>query len=125
MESTLGRSCRRSPDEVCLQPLESRTKPGSRRSRGGVFLQSKLKAKSGSHRSPDESYRRLTLAMEPGSRRSPSGVYLRLKLLAMKSGSRRSPGGPPGADPAEDFGCGYFIPNTKPDSRRSPGGVFL
>ena len=48
---------RKSLDEVCLQPLESRTKPGSRRSPGGVFLQLKLKAKSGSRRSPDGAYR--------------------------------------------------------------------
>ena len=62
---------RRSPDEVCLQPLESR-------------------AKSGSCRSSDEAYRQLTLRTEPGSRRSPSGVCLQSELWA-ESGSRRSP----------------------------------
>ena len=48
---------RRSPDEVCLQPLESRTKPGSRRSPGRIFLQSELKAKSDPRRGPDKAYR--------------------------------------------------------------------
>ena len=67
---------RRSPDEVCLQPLESRTKPGSRRNPGGVFLQLKSKVKSGSRRSPDKAYRQLMLRTKPDSRRSSDGVPL-------------------------------------------------
>ena len=73
---------RMGPDEVCLQPLESRMKLGSRRSPGGVFLQLKLKAMSDSRRSSDKAYRQLMLRMEPYSCRSPGGVYLRLRLLA-------------------------------------------
>ena len=41
-------------------------KPDSRRSPGGVFLQLKLKAKSGSRRSPDKAYRQLMLRTESG-----------------------------------------------------------
>ena len=56
-------------------------KPGSRRSPGGVFLQLKLKAKSGSRRSLDKAYRRLMLAMKPGSRRSPGEVPLEVGVV--------------------------------------------
>ena len=58
-------------------------KPGSRRSLGGVFLQSKLKTKSGSRRSPDGAYQQLM----SGSRRSPDGAY---QQLSAESDSRRS-----------------------------------
>ena len=69
---------RRSPDKVCLQPLEPRAKPGSRRSPSGVFLRLKSKARSGSRRSPDRAYQQLTVRteLELGSCRSPGRVFL-------------------------------------------------
>ena len=68
---------RRSPDEDCLQLLESRTESGSRRSPGGVFLLSALSAESGSRRSPGEDCLQLLESRtESGSRRSPDGDCL-------------------------------------------------
>ena len=86
MKSTCSWDRGRSPAPVgvrmkSIQPLESRTKPGSRRSPGGVFLQLKSKVKSGSRRSPDKAYRQLMLRMEPGSRRSPGGVYFEIGVV--------------------------------------------
>ena len=78
---------------------KSWVEPGSRRSPGGVLLQLKSGAKFGSRRSPNRAYRQLKLATEPGSRRSPGGV-----LLGVVDGARR-------VNPAENFDCGYFIPN--------------
>ena len=80
LESWAESGSRRSPDEVCLQPLEWGTEPGSRRSLGGVFLQLKSDAKSGSRRSPDGAYQQLKLVMEPGSRRSPGRVFLAVEV---------------------------------------------
>ena len=72
--------------------LGSWVESGSRRSPGGVFLQSRLEAKSGSRRSPDCAYQLLESRTEPGSRRSPGGIYP-LLMSSAKPGSRRSPGG--------------------------------
>ena len=80
---------RRSSDGVFLQ-LKSEVKFSSRRSPDRVFLQPELGMRSGSRRSPDRVFLQPKLGMRSGSRRSPGRVYLQLELGA-KSGSRRSP----------------------------------
>ena len=61
-------------------------------------------------------------AAEPGSRRSPGGAVLQ-SMSAVEPGPRRSPGGAVlfVVDFAEDFGCGYFIPNSIEGSKERNG----
>ena len=113
LESWAEPSSRKSLGGV-LSELMLRAESGSRRSSGRVLLQLKLGAKSGSCRSPDGSYRQSRLATEPGSRRSPDGVPLEVGVV---DGARllwESGRSPLGVDSAENFGCGYFVPNTSP-----------
>ena len=75
-------------------------------------MQLKSDAKSGSRRSPDESYRQSKLATEPGSRGIPGGVLFEVGVVGGVRLPWESGRSPLEVDSAENLGCGYFIPNT-------------
>ena len=52
--------------------------------------------------------------MEPYSRRSPGGVPLEVGVVGGARLPWESGRSPFGVDSAENFDCGYFVPNTNP-----------